>query len=271
MRYYLDVNAVYNYNNLSKEVQSNCFTSALAILEIVAGFNDKDFYRRKVALKNIVDNKVHVDWRLVESIMYDAFDILNEFEMLNHNITHLKEIALDCLAAKSFSDIKRKDLILYFKAIDKSLSNIFTQGRRSVNLVFRDVDTSIKFQEVRIELDKQKLLQTLFISDISRYSEISLKYIVNTVFSIIKRSKAIDKPTYSKEEIKASYNNLIDVFLLAFDRDFFNFLGVDELPGKNDLQDLYHLFYLREGDMIISDDKRFKKLIPELTLSLTDF
>ena len=88
---------------------------------------------------------------------------------------------------------------------------------------------------------------------------------INTGFKQIRRVISSYKPTgwVSVEELLSMYNGKIDIFLFA--TAFFAFIKApyNQKISKNDYNDIFHLSYITENNLIISDDRIFIKLLDE--------
>ena len=74
MLYYLDTNVIYNLKHLPEHLTKTSYTSFLAILEIVAGINERNYFQRRSALTGVIERQLTVDWRTTDMIIFDSFN-----------------------------------------------------------------------------------------------------------------------------------------------------------------------------------------------------
>ncbi|RYD56701.1 MAG: hypothetical protein EOP56_11680 [Sphingobacteriales bacterium] len=279
MRYYIDTNILYNLKKVPQGVIKNAYTSSFALMEIISGINEKDYNRRKACLKEIFTLNLDIDNRMPSGAIYGGFSIFREFKMTDSRVNLLKEAIRKCVVSSSFKEIESAALdvsgvkIELFSKLDREISDNFVDLRQGVNNIMQEGGPQfIEINRQQHRLDTSAILRELF-SVNSGEERMRLRLIDNLVSVVIiniNTSKALDKPRFERDEISKSYNGLLDNFITGQIRYFSSKLGVIELPGKNDSQDLYHLFYLRPGDKIISDDKFFKKYLPESSITLNE-
>lgn len=77
---------------------------------------------------------------------------------------------------------------------------------------------------------------------------------------------------YTREQVIASYNGLVDVFIECYSRYMIKVITGD-MPGENDLVDLHHLTYLRNSRdcFVVSDDKIFDRFCKERRIRTSEF
>ena len=71
--YYLDTVAIRKLTKELTKFKDICFTSALAITELIAGISESDFIQRKAAIRSLLNSKIEVDWRTVIEIVISSF------------------------------------------------------------------------------------------------------------------------------------------------------------------------------------------------------
>lgn len=76
-------------------------------------------------------------------------------------------------------------------------------------------------------------------------------------------------------QLLASYGNTLDIFLGVLFLYSFRKVSSREKTKRNDFADLYHLVYLRNGDIIVSDDnllgKALGSYLPRSICTCSDF
>ena len=275
MLYYLDTNIIYNLRHLPEHIAKTSYTSFLAILEIVAGINERNYSQRRAALAGIIDRQLTVDWRTTDMIIFDSFNAYSDFDMSDSNVVNLQNTMLTCVSTDSYSNfskifISNVTAIEYFKSIDSHITQKFTGSFPELLPVIRKSALVHTFTsgDINIKVDFTEAIKATYIDD-DKHARLVKNLAAGCQF-IIKNSCAPDKPEYQIEDVIPSYNEGADFFICAWLAYELKNIGVGNLPGRNDFQDLLHFLYLRNylDRKIISDDAIYRQLAPEYTITL---
>ncbi len=277
MRYYLDTNVAYNLKCLPEQVINVSYTSFLTVLEIVAGIDKRSYFRRRAALKGIVDRRLSVDWRTPDMVIFDSFAIYNEFLMSDSTVTALQDAMLKCINGDNYEQyaenkINDIDIVEYFAGIDRELTAKFNRS-------FPELIQSIKpsalvntftVGDLSIKVDFTEVIKAGFIDD--NQHAMLVKNIAAGCQYIIMNSHAVDKPQFQIDDVIRSYNGGVDFFICGWLAYSLKNIGVANMPGRNDFQDLLHFIYLRNylDKKIVSDDAIYSELAPQFWLPLKD-
>lgn len=275
MRYYLDTNIIYNLRHLQEQVVKNSYTSFLAILEIVAGIDERSYFRRRAALKSVVDSRLVVDWHTPDMIIFDSFGAYGEFSMSDSRVNKLKDTMLRCVSIDSYLDflnvqVNNISAVEYFRNIDNDITKKFT-------CTFPELIPSIKKSalvhtitsgDISIDVDFTEAVKADFVND-SQHAML-VKNLATSCQYIIGNSGALDKPECRFADVINSYNGGANFFICAWLAYELKNIGVGNLPGRNDFQDILHFLYLRNhlDRKIVSDDGIYIKLAPEYCSTL---
>jgi len=70
---YLDTSAIIALSQKLAKIAPICYTSALAVFEIISGINEKKFSRRRGVINSIFSSNIQIDWRMPNEIICSAF------------------------------------------------------------------------------------------------------------------------------------------------------------------------------------------------------
>lgn len=277
LQHYLDTNTLYNLQQVPKELIADCYSSFLAVLEIISGVNERTYRQRRSAFRNIIELNLPIAWYTPDMIIFGSYNAYKEFDMTDSTVGTLQEAMKRCLECETFADfssqtINDKNIVDHFKAIDQGITEKFTRS-------FPDLIQTIKKSalihtftqnEFSIKVDFTEVVKAGFISE-KNYAMLVKQIAIGTQ-AIIKNSLAVDKPNCELSDVIQSYNGGVDFFICAWLRYSQNNIGIANLPDKNDFQDLLHCIYLRNSlDIkIVSDDLFYNKVAPKFHVTLQD-
>jgi len=281
MKYYLDTNVLYNIRKIKDRLKDQCFYSVFGLQEIVAGVNDKDFGRRKATLKNIIDSGIHFDRAFVQEILFNSFDFFKAYSFSYYRFDHLFSIVFDIIDSKSYHDFytpisegKKSYDFTYFVEEDSFLTANFSRSSAKgiatlkALMVDKTIDHRVHFNGEIFDLStKAGLVKFL------QHYQINIGFTKIALASEAKERLGIEGSDDVIEQIFTSYNGSIDIYLKGFSEYLKCQTINDGAPIKNDMQDLIHVYYL-QNDMnikLISDDRMFRKYIPDHVISLEEF
>lgn len=271
MIYYLDTNALYSIRKIRKEKFSSCFTSVLAIMELVSGINERNFEKRRTILSMVKSFGLTVDYAFPEEIIANSFDIFDEYEFVEKRDKALLDLVDGIIVSETFSSYKNSKAFNaelgheYFKLVDQNLSKNFAEAAiRGIKLIKQyqrnpSNENIIDINGVEFDLNTEDGLRRAF----PLFSKAStLEAMCHLIVKLCQVSLEI-------EDVFTSYNYLTDVYIQVYSDYAEEQILKSKSPGKNDAQDLMHLLYLKSDfkRYIISDDKIFAMYFPDNTLA----
>jgi hypothetical protein len=263
MNYYLDTVTARTLSKELPKLKYNSYTSALVILELISGINEREFYLRKQVIQNLFDCQFPIIWKLPETIRTEAFTII---EITETRSSGLKQICLELLKSENLKTLiaNTKNEIYnidFFKELDQMYSEGFIEstlkGNDELKKIYNDqkVDNGEAFENYAKQLVKS------LPSNVEINKAITIKAIAGKLSDLASN----DDDHISEEEIYNSYDNSIDTFLTAFSLFSSKKSAELSMPAKNDYVDLIHLLYLRNNPncYIVTDDKMILNITPQ--------
>lgn len=255
MIYYLDTVAVRRLSKQLPKLKNNSFTSALAILELISGLNEKEFNIRKQVIKNLFDCQFPIVWKLPETIRTEAFTIIEIAETRSHG---LYQICLELQKSENLETLltnteKESYNIDFFRELDTVYSLDFINSTLKGNDELRKIYNNEKENHGEVFEKYAKQFVKFLPSDVEMNKALTIKAIAEKLSILASK----DGDYVSEEEVYNSYDNSIDIFLSAFSLFSAKKSGELGMPSKNDYIDLNHLLYLRNNpnSIIVTDDK----------------
>lgn len=249
---YLETNAIRIYANLLTETDfiNDKYTSILSLLELISGIKDnKSFELRKSILKKIIKSKIKTDLILPELRISNAFG----FNFKNSEIADkIGKIISLINITKDFESLEKT---INLNSLDDGWYFV-KQYDQNANVGFKK---SIKFQHL-LQNDIKDLIQKFN----ARWTVENLN---NLKGGIIEYYSKILADQYKKPlpEIISSYDNSIDIYLLATSFYVDKKISFKNTPGKNDYLDLNHLTYLNgKTNQIITNDNMLHDIMKDI-------
>lgn len=258
--FYLETNALIILgNNLRKiNTKENCYTSNLALLELIKNINESNFRLRQSLLRIIFDSKLRIDWEFSIAKIYSSFQenipIFSKFEFM-------RDIFKIIIDASSFTDYQTK---LRLSSLDNAMNSI----QKYIEIPEMSRKEQINpMVHVMKELFNDK--RGYSPDDISQFDLISMGTMLSSM--IVARNS-----NTSPEMILSRYNGRIDIYhtihtfiLLSTFADYIE-------RKKNDLTDVEHLLYLQNKiTAIVSNDKflieSVKRFYPRSAIAVDEF
>lgn len=278
MKNYLDTNVLYNIRNLPKDIYQDCYFSVLGLSEIIAGINETNFLKRKITLHNIFETGINHDRCFPQEIMFNSFSFFEGYQYIDNREDDLHDIIEDILHCNTFSEFykpitskQKKYDFDYFLKEDRFLSENFVQASMKGIAMMTD-NNNEKNDVVHYNKKTFILSQKEGLKDFLNQKEVNRAITILAVASEAQERFEVNKDEKIVEKIYTSYNGLLDIYIYCFSEYSKRQLLDKNYPGRNDAQDLTHLYYLRNNYSlkIISDDKIFKRLIPVNTLTIQE-
>lgn len=261
MIFYLETNALRKLSSKLSDYYPNSFTSALAIVELIGGLK-RDFHIRKKVIENLFNSNLEIQWKLPHNVIADSYTLL-AFE--EKRISDLKKLCKILIQSETLIDFENTCInqnvefdLEYFKRYKIFFSDNFikatVEGNSEIQKIFNErKERTYQNITVRYGLNKKPTLEILQKDDITLNRSMTVLTFARLFADIMHHGKATEK---QKNEIYDSYNGLVCYFIEAF-----SFYTIDKMiqgsqPSKNDLNDLYHLVYLRNDSSVqlLTDD-----------------
>jgi hypothetical protein len=271
MAFYLETNALRTLSSRLEDFYPNSFTSALAIVELVGGLK-RDFHIRKKVIENLFKSNLEIQWKLPHSVIANSYS-LNAFE--ENKISDLKKLCKILIESETLIEFQKNCLnqeiesaFEYFEKYKNVFSDNFirstTEGNIKIQELFnKRMERSFQNITVRYGLNKKPTLEMLQKEDIILNRSITVFAFAKMFADQIHKDKATESET---TEIYKSFTGLVSYFIEAI-----SFYTVDKMiqsspPSKNDVNDLYHLVYLRNDPslQLLTDDKLLLNLNEKL-------
>jgi len=274
MLYYIDTNGLYNIRKIDSNKIKSCFTSIMAILELVSGITEKTFKKRKAILNMVFSYGITIDYAFPEEIIYNSFDYFEEYDFIEQREDSIIQLVNTVIKSEDYLDYTQSIAYNsemgheYFKQIDENLAVNFrmstNKGTKELKMLQKNnsPENIVTFNGINYDLNTSNGLEAAFpFLSISATIEAMATMIVN--LSPLKQTPI--------EDIYSSYNGLTIIYVMIFSRYCESLLLNSNSPQKNDAIDLLHLLYLKSDykRYIVSDDRIFKKFFPENTLPLS--
>lgn len=264
MKYYLETNALYSIEKISKVCVTNCYTSIFSLFELVSGINEKNFFKRKNILGKIRNSHINIDYDMPEKIIFDGFNVTKGFDFEEKRVEQINKQIHEILNVDTYKDFIHSDIhnssnfgIDFFKNLDDLWSKGFikatTDGNKRIKRILEQENKGLIMNNKVLELRNNKDLIHLFSYEPALSISISI-----IAFSGFLKNHGIDKP---EKEIYESYNGLIDYYIQCISDYCDDKMIKHETPSMNDFSDITHLLYLRNkiNLTIVSDDKIFNR------------
>ncbi len=209
-------------------------TSSFAIMEYIKKTTERNYYRRKELLKNLVSNIKYIDWDTpIEkiSLMFDCLNIKKSKEY-RKILKPLIDLYISSLKFSDFLCAINVENIVDIESVDNTYS--YLQG------LFLHLMNKDGFKEV---LNTIIMCPQCFVAN----------WIVQEMGD---RKEEEKKALY--ELILSSYNNNGDSFFNACKIYIDSYLN--QMPDRNDLIDLLHFLYLTKPVIkIVTNDKKMQR------------
>lgn len=251
---YLDTSSIRKIANKLNDIEnSKILTSSLAVFELLSGINENDFLLRKSIVKNLLDSSIHIDWDTYKAKINKAFQ--QSFDDIEgYVIKSLAKKLISCNCLDEYRNIKiYTDSDTYYtheslSDFDNKLSKtgkVFSYFGKNEWRNYEKID--------RKQFKKQMLEENMISPYIQKLTEFSL-------ISLAEDLSGCKRPDDKYFEVIKKYDHSLDVHL-RYNNLLFLLLEMNgSVCGKNDTVDMLHLIYLKENNVIISEDNIFRRL-----------
>lgn len=281
-------------NLLKLNEKNKAKTSLESIYELLNGIrNDQDsFFRRRGTLRNIIDAKVHIDWRLPEAITLFSFNLTRCFEpelqalFLDQMELKIKQIIDAALSAEDLvqfmkitKDRNLCDALDKIESYDNNSSShwvkTFTEAFKDNKKILDEINAGLRPKDPDMPYSNLKEFGTWMLKEdklnINRF--MSLHAMAERAILIV-RKFCISSYAVSWKDILASYNKTIDCYIEAL--GFWHIYNYSNMhaPGRNDGTDVAHFLYVDRGLKFITEDSaqaNIAKSIKMNTMSVDEY
>ena len=246
-KYYLDTVAARSLTSDLKNAKDLCFTSALTMIELVAGLDEEDGKHRRATLKALTSSSIEICWKDSLEIIVACFDGFTSKESWMADLQTVIDAAINSNNFRDFlervGNLKTK--FEDFKNFDDDLSAGF------IGSVTRQIE----------KLRKEKKDSGEKITYVVKEAKLVIA-IVDYISGRLGNKLTMEQ----KAAVLATYNGGIDVFISAwkvYSEEKANQLAY---PGRNDWADLHHLMYLGNNRNItfVTDDRRLAEILNKI-------
>ncbi len=257
MRYYLDTTSL---RKLSSKLHmfkgENVFTSSLALVELISGMTESEFNLRKQVIHNVVHSGIGIDWDSYKMKMYKAVDLhYDDIESFS-----LREMIQIIFLSSSLWEIRNSRI--YITSSDYYTLESFSGLDRDLNMIgISTAKTGIQeWRKILSKKHRRYINNELFDKEglrayVNSLAEISCSEFIEEITNTRRPS---DK--YFSALNKYRRRNSMDLFFHCTQLQY----NLAQLKGEeykmNDTIDLLHTIFLSQEDIIVSDDKIFRKL-----------
>lgn len=254
MSYYLDTSIVRKWSNNLKKLSAkyDLRTSCLTVFELISGISEKDYTIRRASIQSLLNsNLIQIDWDFYNIKQRRAFKL----NSLNEDGLAVKDLAYKLVESKSYDEFKsivcKREEKCYSLELLSCFDNSVVCNSKKIAASANQLHKSMSKSERKALINdvKDKLLQVIQVDKEILISEMALDLSNSNSRSDKAYLNTINNYDASLD-LFFSYSLLFSLSLECFGRNY----------SKNDIFDLCHFLYLKEGDFIISEDSIFKDL-----------
>lgn len=254
MRIYLDTSTIRKRaNDFNAFNYEDFFTSSLTVFELISGIKERDFLLRKKVIINLINSSIYIDWETYKKKMYNAFNQkYNDIE--GYVIKRMAQLLVDCNTFEEYKNIRIyvNDDSYYTYESFEYFDNEITKTGKLFSIIgqreWQNLDKTIRKSFIKEFIDEKKILP---------YVQILFGL---SLISLAEDIAGCQRPDDEYIRVIKNNDSGLDIFLRYNQLLFFLCELNGSKCGKNDMFDTMHLIYLKENDVLISEDKIFKKL-----------
>lgn len=247
---YLETNALRKLTDYKYDGTE--YTSIFSVFELLSGVKKNDFYKRKACIERIEKQKLIIRGPMIDKLYSSFFDIKDYNKNAYRQIMNVYHIFLNSKTFDDFSNAEMIDINGKFNILewliewDKNISKITTDIQNILKNYFQDVNKK-PFREIYQNYGEQEFLNHIIFklcNIIRNDNNIKDKYVINHI---------------GETGLIYKYNFRLFTYaqILIFAISFFLHGGTSD---KNTAQDLIHLLYLSENDILVSNDGIYKNI-----------
>lgn len=252
---YLETNAIRKHASRmgDENFVNDKYTSILSLLELISGINNNDEFKlRQSIIKKVIKSKIKIDLTLPELVIYNAFGFnLNNSEISDKIGKIIKLVELTNDYDSLIKTIELNSLVDVWSFVKQYDENANTGFKNSIHQRFSDFNIKQLIAEFEERWTSENLHHVKS-KVVDYYANILLKN------SPVKNNKTIS-------QIISSYDNSIDIYLIAITLYVDEKISYKNTTGKNDYLDLNHLTYLHGPlNKIVTDDSLLHKIMNKI-------
>jgi hypothetical protein len=273
MKYYLDTVAARRMvKYFDREIiKDNCFVSIQVISELLTDLTDEEFPYKKNTLKKIFENNIFIDWEPPHKKQYESFG----FFKLNYNLKK-ENVLVFYDIIKNSNDLS--DFYNNIKGYREEYDKLQNYDKAFESYFRREMSLKIKYFSDEFTYGQATNISESMIQYVKNTNEGLKNFLIAMCIKVAEDLCAGEMNKFEKrtlEEIVNSYNGKSDVFLIISGIYVLTKVPRKELIARNDFNDLYHLMYVDNNKIIISDDNIFgkymKDIFPKKIISCQEF
>jgi len=268
-KYYFETNALFYLDKVRDEVVPESFTSALTVLELIAGLRERPdrFAAVKSVLKRINSRNLAIEWILPQRLLFEMFDASKPHRLVDPRPETLKGLMSFILESNSINEFLEKDRQTfgkhgyeYLSVIENKWSGTLMGSSATVQQMFKQTFSTKKLETITLNGKTYNTSTKKEFEYVMKEEFPTTRLMTISAFTKDFLTGPMASVGLTKDQVVASYNGLVDYFIDAFALYMLDvMLGAS--PSKNDTVDFHHLTYLRNYDhrCIVSNDKIFDR------------
>lgn len=292
---YLDTSVLRKAGPRLREVvrRQTATTSLYAIYELLSEVrrDPRSFARRRGALRNIFDARVHIDWQCEEAIIISTFELTAPLaasymkmgrERIEQPIKRLVDLVMDAndldalqkaLRASSMEATLRR-VEEYDESISSQWMSSISEGHRNSRQILDEINSGVRPKPPEMEYSTTKEFSELMLGpkrNLNKY--ISVRALAGRASQFIGRWHPEGK-TISFELLVPSFNGRADIYADALAVWLMTKYGNMGSPGRNDAMDLLHFMYAGSDTTILTEDAgqaEIAKAVCRATMTLDQY
>lgn len=271
--FYLETSSLRRLSSYLKleKIKLFCFTSSLALIELLSGITENNFITRRNIISNILASRIKIDWAFPEEIISSGFPVLKGEETRLLSLKYLLEIILISTEYQEFIELCTKNNIRYdynyFKKFDIFGSKRFIESTIEGNIKIKECLEESNPIDLKIsEDDSDNIKEDFWKVFKAKYNNINISATLLSLSrgyaqKIVDRCEGLNISDV-EHDLYNSYNGKIDYYIEAFSFYSLEKISKYEQPARNDFQDLAHFLYLRNiiNVAMVSDDKLIENI-----------
>jgi len=264
-QYYLETSSIRKVGGNLQQVGAidECRTSAFVLFELLTGLreNHDEYSQRKPAIAAVLDSGIAIEWSLPMSRLKQAYKKLQYHRDDESTLRPIIDSARESSSSGHFVDLMNERQLMHSLEELERKDNDLAEALRVIaeHDSFRHgADAFFAERPPGATEDEKERIYRQTRRWMDSYCLIALDAVVDGI-AYKCAVECIGEPTQEElEEISKSYDGSVRVFMKAFSYALVQYQARTVTPGKNDLADLLHLVYLRDGDVLVSEEGRNK-------------
>lgn len=272
--YYADTSSIRKAGrSLASLLQSGELrTSVLAAIELLNGVttSEDEFRRRRAGLLTL---NGWIDGRMPEQVIFSCFQsLVDEFDFIEKRLWSLEFILNTLAHADTLADFRHALAATtlgfpldYFASYDQKFESVFG---RIVEIEAREIRGLFECADVPTVDPTRTIPSQVLSGNFAEFCDWLLadgtslnESLTQMALATAAASLVIEAPTDELlSRIYHSYNNIGNVYLKAFSVKSIELIRTIAHGRRNDGMDVAHFLYLREGEVLVSEDSAQREL-----------